>query len=165
MGQLSIENSITIIAHLLKFWYNVLTKLLVHKPASKMILSKSRIRLSRTLRAQITPHPQAAKWLKRSLFLAPLLLVIVIYLAASPHKKAEKTQPREGLPALERQVLGETNNQDQIQYLFYRVKKGDTLFNLSQKYGISWQTLAELNHLKEPYLLKIGQEIKIPQKR
>ena len=59
-----------------------------------------------------------------------------------------------------KQILGE----QEIQYTTYEIKKGDTLFNLSQRYGISWQTLAEINSLKEPYILRIGQKIKVPAK-
>lgn len=49
------------------------------------------------------------------------------------------------------------------QLIEYKVKAGDTLFNVAQQYNISWSTLAALNNLKSPYTLKPGQTLKIPQ--
>ncbi len=45
----------------------------------------------------------------------------------------------------------------------YKIKNGDTLFNVSQRYNISWTTLATLNELKSPFTLKRGQTLKIPK--
>ncbi len=39
------------------------------------------------------------------------------------------------------------------------IKSGDTLFNISQRHGISVDDLAELNGLNEPYTIKIGQTL------
>jgi len=62
-----------------------------------------------------------------------------------------------------KQILGE--QESKVEYMIYEVKKGDTLFNLSKKYGVSWETLGELNDLKEPFILKIGKKLKIPSPR
>lgn len=121
------------------------------------MLPKSKIRLSRSLRAQTTPYPNATRWLKRGIIVVMLLLGLGVYLLGQP----DRSKPSPDLPAGRQEILGE--QQGTTEYLLYTVKKGDTLFNLSQRYGVSWQTLAELNNLEEPYLLKIGQEIKIPQ--
>jgi hypothetical protein len=51
----------------------------------------------------------------------------------------------------------------QLQFLEYKVQKGDTLFNISQKFNINWTTLATLNNLKSPFTLKPGQIVKIPK--
>jgi hypothetical protein len=64
------------------------------------------------------------------------------------------------------QVLGasdEQNGNANLQFIDYKVQKGDTLFNLSQKYNISWTTLATLNNLESPFTLKLGQTLKIPK--
>ncbi|MCX6797582.1 MAG: LysM peptidoglycan-binding domain-containing protein [Candidatus Doudnabacteria bacterium] len=68
----------------------------------------------------------------------------------------------------EPQVLGTSdtkspNSNTEIQFLEYKVKKGDTLFNLSQQYGVSWMTIATLNNLKSPFSIKPGQILKIPK--
>lgn len=39
------------------------------------------------------------------------------------------------------------------------VKKGDTLFNISQRHGLSVPDIARLNGLDEPYTIKIGQTL------
>ena len=65
------------------------------------------------------------------------------------------------------QVLGasdtKTDTPDSMQFVQYKVQKGDTLFNISQKYNITWTTLATLNNLQSPFTLKLGQTINIPK--
>ncbi len=77
-----------------------------------------------------------------------------------------KNQPAGSNAAPE--VLGASDNksqegQDSIQFTTYTVQKGDTLFSISQKYNISWTTMATLNNLKSPFYLKAGQELKVPK--
>lgn len=43
----------------------------------------------------------------------------------------------------------------------YIVKKGDTLYGISNQYGVSAKELADLNNVT-PETLKVGQELKIP---
>ncbi len=59
------------------------------------------------------------------------------------------------------EILGITDVK--MEFMEYEVKKGDTLFNLSQKFNLSWVTLASLNNLKSPFTLKPGQKIQIPK--
>ena len=66
------------------------------------------------------------------------------------------------------QVLGASDvkqpaSQNTVQFTDYTVQKGDTLFNISQKFNISWNTLATLNNLKSPFYLKPGQTLKVPK--
>lgn len=62
------------------------------------------------------------------------------------------------------EVLGTVDVKDaKPEFIEYKVEKGDTLFNLSQKYNVSWVTLANLNNLKSPFTLKPGQIIQIPK--
>ena len=49
------------------------------------------------------------------------------------------------------------------QFTEYTVKNGDTLFNISQKYNLRWDSIAQINNLSEPYILHAGQTLKIPQ--
>ena len=46
-----------------------------------------------------------------------------------------------------------------------RVKKGDTLFILSRRYGVSFRAIIEANHLKPPYRLRIGESLILPRPR
>ncbi|MFA7349757.1 MAG: peptidoglycan DD-metalloendopeptidase family protein [Methylotenera sp.] len=41
----------------------------------------------------------------------------------------------------------------------YTVKKGDTLFSLGLEYGYDYQEIAQLNDIKAPYIIKIGQTL------
>lgn len=120
------------------------------------MIPKNRIHLSRSLHAQTTPYPEARAWIKRGALLLLLTLGAGIYLLSAPRPKNQEAGP-------DKQILGgQEQTRKDMEYQIYRVKKGDTLFNLSQKYEVSWQTLAEINNLEEPYLLKIGQELKVP---
>ncbi len=66
------------------------------------------------------------------------------------------------------QVLGASDAKQpesitNVQFITYTIQKGDTLFDISQKFSISWTTLASLNNLKSPFYLKPGQTLKIPK--
>ena len=131
-----------------------------------MILSsRNKIRLSKTLHAQTTPYPRMNVWMRRAVFVLILSAVTGVYLAAKPSTDSIQRSNQELDKTKE--ILGEqqppTSNQAELET--YIVKKGDTLFNVSQKYDISWQTLAQINNLSEPYLLKIGQTLKIPDNK
>ncbi len=50
--------------------------------------------------------------------------------------------------------------------LTYKVKKGDTLYSISWRYGMNYQDLAENNNIRSPYKIYPGQTLKIrPQKQ
>lgn len=123
------------------------------------MLPKSKIRLSRHLHAQTTPYPDAGRFLRRGLVMLSIILAAGIYFAAKP----QSAPTGQSEPIGEQEILGAEAPAGSN--LIYEIKKGDTLFNLASRYGVSWQTLAELNSLKEPYLLKVGQKIKIPETR
>ncbi|WP_070120263.1 LysM peptidoglycan-binding domain-containing protein [Bacillus marinisedimentorum] len=44
----------------------------------------------------------------------------------------------------------------------YTVKKGDTLSEIAEKYGLDWHDLAIWNKLENPHLILIGQKILFP---
>ena len=41
----------------------------------------------------------------------------------------------------------------------YVVQKGDTLYSIAFNYGFDYHELAEMNHIEDPTLISIGQEI------
>ena len=64
------------------------------------------------------------------------------------------------------QVLGASDTKTDpsaVEFIEYKVQKGDTLFNVSQKFQINWSTLAALNDLKGSLSLKPGQILKVPK--
>lgn len=44
----------------------------------------------------------------------------------------------------------------------YTVKKGDTLSEIGQRFGVSWHKIAEVNNIENPDLIYPGQVFKIP---
>lgn len=45
--------------------------------------------------------------------------------------------------------------------VYYTVVKGDSLSKIGKMYGIKWQNIATLNNIKFPYIIRIGQKIRI----
>lgn len=44
---------------------------------------------------------------------------------------------------------------------YHIVRKGDTLYAISKKYGISLKKILQINHIEENSILRIGQKIKL----
>lgn len=47
---------------------------------------------------------------------------------------------------------------------YVTVNKGDTLFGIGKKLGVSWQDIADINGIRIPYTLHAGQKLRIPSK-
>lgn len=45
------------------------------------------------------------------------------------------------------------------------VSEGDTLWNISQRYDLPLRDLIDINHLSPPYMMAVGQRLKIPAPR
>lgn len=45
----------------------------------------------------------------------------------------------------------------------YTVQKGDYLIKIGKKFGISWLAIAKENKIKFPYIIRIGQVLKMPK--
>ncbi|MBW6441699.1 LysM peptidoglycan-binding domain-containing protein [Patescibacteria group bacterium] len=46
----------------------------------------------------------------------------------------------------------------------YKAKRNDDINSLSEKYDVNWKILAKTNKLKEPYIIKSGDILKVPPK-
>lgn len=44
----------------------------------------------------------------------------------------------------------------------YTVVKGDTLSGIGEKLKIAWKTIADLNGIKSPYIIRVGRVLKLP---
>jgi LysM repeat protein len=44
----------------------------------------------------------------------------------------------------------------------YVVQRGDTLYRIARRYGVTWQTLAALNGLANPNVIHVGQVLRVP---
>ncbi len=47
-------------------------------------------------------------------------------------------------------------------YRLYKVKRGDTLKKVAQRYGVKWRRLASMNGIKPPYTIYRDQYLKVP---
>lgn len=116
-----------------------------------------KIKLSRRLKWSVgkAQSPASRLWMLGGLCLL-VAAGLTFNLFQVSDNTAEATEPR---------VLGaatQSVNPIAVQFIDYQVQRGDTLFSISQQYGISWGTLAELNDLQAPFSLKQGQTIKVP---
>ena len=53
----------------------------------------------------------------------------------------------------------EKTESNQVYKKWVKAEKGDTLYGISKRYGVSVERLAQLNQLKKPYVIKPGQTI------
>ena len=44
---------------------------------------------------------------------------------------------------------------------YYQVKRGDTLYSISFQYGYSFKQVADWNRIEAPYLIFIGQRLRV----
>ncbi len=56
-------------------------------------------------------------------------------------------------------ISDDPNNSKEVTYT---VKRGDTLWKIARQYGITVNELVELNNIKNPDLIYIGQQLKVP---
>jgi len=101
-------------------------------------------------------------------FSAIICLILALGLTVNAFRLVLKDKNQAGGNSGNPQVLGvsdvkQPGSQSGVQFTAYTVQKGDTLFNISQKFNIDWTTLATLNNLKSPFTLKPGQIINIPK--
>ena len=55
-----------------------------------------------------------------------------------------------------------TNTSSTTNNITYEVKRGDTLSKIGKEKNIDWKKIAELNNIKSPYHLSIGQILQLP---
>jgi len=97
--------------------------------------------------------------LRKELFLAIVLFEVLIGSSLVVFKfksKAESPKP----PAIAYQAV----KQNPVREVVYEVKKGDTLWSISRKFGVSVEKIAQLNNIKIEKTLQIGDKLRIPQK-
>ncbi len=55
-----------------------------------------------------------------------------------------------------------TQSEENFSPIVYIVKPGDSLWSISQKYGVSTKLIAEINNIKQQNILRVGQSLEIP---
>ncbi|HYF05358.1 MAG TPA: LysM domain-containing protein [Patescibacteria group bacterium] len=116
------------------------------------------IDLSPKLKLGIGRKPSQFKILKFTCLLLLFLTVLiglqafVIFINKAPLTKAEDAG----------KVLGTSELEDR--FIEVTVTKLDTLYGLSQTYDVPWTTIAEINNLTAPFMLKENQKLLVPKK-
>ncbi|WLR50338.1 bifunctional 2',3'-cyclic-nucleotide 2'-phosphodiesterase/3'-nucleotidase [Bacillus tianshenii] len=77
----------------------------------------------------------------------------------------EKGKKENEQPKKEKQDKGveKEKNKNKQKKMVYTVKKGDNLYRIGLKYEVDWKKIAHYNNLKDPTLINIGQQIRIPK--
>ncbi len=70
-------------------------------------------------------------------------------------------ESKTGLAVDEAQLQQEESVTEVPEALYVVVEKGDTLYSISRKQGLSHHQLARWNHLRSPYLVKPGQKLRL----
>lgn len=124
---------------------------------------KTRLRLGPRLIAQThrNPHLQVHRYtyLKVAavlLFLASGFLLVKRFL---PYGSVATTG---SLPKKEAVLGAQKEDIQPAPYYQYTAQTPDSLFSISEKFQISWETIVSLNGLKEPFALTPGQQLKLP---
>lgn len=122
---------------------------------------KSRVHLGPRLIAQThrNPHFQL-HWYTYLKFGVAAFLLAVGGLAVKAWQQSATTGS--ALPQTP-QVLGIQKEIPQpLPYYLYKVQTHDSLFSISEKFQINWDTIATLNNLKEPFDLTPSQKLQLP---
>lgn len=122
---------------------------------------KSGVRLGPRLIAQThrNPHLQLHRYTYLKFAFVAFLLAIVGLIVKTWQ---QSVTPGSALPQTP-QVLGVQKETPQpLPYYLYEVQPPDSLFSISEKFQINWDTIATLNKLKEPFALTPGQKLQLP---
>ena len=130
---------------------------------NSMAFGNKKFELSPRLRSSVGRYSSQNHILK---FAAILCLIVAVTLTVNAVRLVAGNKNQGASDGQNPQVLGASDVQQQngqVQFVNYTAQKGDTLFDISQKFNISWNTLATLNNLKSPFYLKPGQTLQIPK--
>lgn len=61
-------------------------------------------------------------------------------------------------------LLVSYNQQNNSNYIYYTIKRGDILWNIAQKYNTTVKRLVELNNIRNAYDLYVGRKILVPRR-
>ncbi len=63
------------------------------------------------------------------------------------------------------QPLNENTQKEKTEKVVHVVQKGESLWVIAQKYGVTVKAIAEANNIENASLIKINQELIIPEKK
>jgi lipoprotein NlpD len=98
--------------------------------------------------------------MKANQFISLLLMAVVLAGCASKGQHAPVVE--RGAAGIKSEVAGKKPSREKDwRPEAYVVQKGDTLYSIAFNYGFDYHELAELNGIKDPSLISIGQEIRL----
>ena len=88
----------------------------------------------------------------------------MVVIPTDPDEELRRVNTSADIRRLNRIETPATQTRDQRFTLdtIYQVRQGDTLYNISRRYGLSVADLAAANRLREPYSISIDQRLVIP---
>lgn len=92
--------------------------------------------------------------------LLPALLLVLSGCSSTPHYAPVQDRPQAGKSSAKsaaRSREGDWRPQT------HTVQKGDTLYAIALEYGYDYKELAELNGISPPYVIRIGQQLRLNQ--
>lgn len=75
-----------------------------------------------------------------------------------------KVPPGKGKALLANLATFATWSPPKVEYVFHRVRRGETLSTIAIRYRTSLQRIVEINNLRKGKILRVGQKLKIPMK-
>ena len=123
-------------------------------------MNKSRVRLGPHLWAENSRslRPNKKNYSKIIGFIVLLVIAVLGIRALGGSSSPEVSSLPEEQSVLGAQDLNIDPNEEYV----YEVQEDDSLFSISERFQVNWEEIVELNNLFEPYLLRPGQEIKLP---
>ncbi|MCE3260821.1 MAG: cell wall hydrolase/autolysin, partial [Bacteroidetes bacterium] len=79
--------------------------------------------------------------------------------ADSSEKNLAANKPK----AKENKQLAENTSSESADYVYHKVRKGETIYAIAKRYGVTSKTIRALNNLDDN-ALKMGQKLKIKEK-
>jgi uncharacterized protein (TIGR02594 family) len=91
--------------------------------------------------------------------IAPFLIIPTSTALHQPPPSTSGSKP--GTSGTPKPATSANSHQDGFER--YTIKKGDTLGKIAKSHSTSYVTLAHLNHISSPYVIRPGQELKVPK--
>jgi lipoprotein NlpD len=81
-----------------------------------------------------------------------LVVAMLVFLAACSHQPNKVS------------IIDRSSGAGTASGSHYKIKRGDTLYAIAWRYGVSYRQLASYNKITTPYVISIGQKLRIPSK-
>ncbi|HLC44874.1 MAG: hypothetical protein A2722_00410 [Candidatus Doudnabacteria bacterium RIFCSPHIGHO2_01_FULL_50_11] len=120
---------------------------------------RSRVRLGPRLIAQTHRNPFWQRFQIYKILGGGLLTILGVFFIYHYHQVTTSTGSLPDAPT----VLGaQQEDPSDDNYYYYEAVPGDSLFSLSEKFQINWETIVALNSLQEPFTISLGQKVRLP---